>query len=225
MYKDEVTLDLLYEHLEDVATQHVRASKYLLEKIPDWGFFAHIFTESDRVQHPYWKYFQPEYYQFVDENLVKVHGDKINSIIEKIDSDIGRFLTYLDENTTVVVLSDHGFQAYPMGDTGNHNREGIYIFSGKGVKNPQGLSSLDYKSFPTASVLDITPTILYLMGYSVGKDMDGEVLLNVIDKEKSECCLVQFIDSYDSNFLNKDRAKHTIDESTKDQLKSLGYIH
>ncbi len=224
MFVDEVTLDLLYEHLEDIATQHIRASEYLLRTIPDWGLFIHIFTESDRIQHAYWKYFQPAYYQFVDENLAKLHGDKINSIIEKIDASIGEFLTYMDENTTVIVLSDHGFQAEPRSNYGHHNLKGMYIFSGKNVKNSHGLLHLDSASLPEASILDITPTILYLMGYPVGTDMDGEVLLNIFDEEKLECYPVAFIDSYESNFLKKKRAKQTIDEATKDQLKSLGYI-
>lgn len=51
--KDEVTLGLLYEHIEDVSTQQVRASEYLLKTFPDWRLFVHVFTESDRVMHSY----------------------------------------------------------------------------------------------------------------------------------------------------------------------------
>jgi predicted AlkP superfamily phosphohydrolase/phosphomutase len=225
MYKDEIALDLLYEHLEDVATQHVRASEYLLQTIPDWALFVHLFTESDRVQHPYWKYFQSEYYQSVDENLAKKHGDKINSTIERIDADIGELLSYLDKDTTVVVVSDHGFQAKPgESENGEHSPDGIYIFSGNGVKNHSGPLSLDIKYFSKASLLDTTPTILYLMGYPVGGDMDGKVMLDVIDKKKLECCQVKFIDSYENDYVERGRAKQMIDESTKDQLKSLGYM-
>lgn len=153
-----------------------------------------------------------------------MHGEKINSIIEKIDADIGKLLAYMDKNTTVVVLSDHGFQAKPEKDEGGHNPEGIYIFSRKGVKSPNGSMSLNIKSFPGASLLDITPTILYLMGYQVGRDMEGKVLLNVIEEEKLECCPVHFIDSYESDSLKKRGAKQAIDKSTEDQLRSLGYI-
>jgi predicted AlkP superfamily phosphohydrolase/phosphomutase len=225
MYKDEIALDLLYEHLEDVATQHVRASEYLLKTVPDWALFVHLFTESDRVQHPYWRYFQAEYYPFVDEKLAKEHGEKVNSMIEKIDADIGELLSYLSEDVTVVVVSDHGFRAKPgESENGEHSPEGIYIFSGNGVKNQSGPLSLDIKSFPKASLLDTTPTILYLMGYPVGGDMDGKVMLDVIDKNKLECCQVKFIDSYERDYSEKGRAKQMIDESTKDQLKSLGYM-
>lgn len=225
MYKDEIALDLLYEHLEDVAAQHVRASEYLLKTVPDWALFVHLFTESDRVQHPYWKYFQSEYYQSVDENLAKKHGDKINSTIERIDADIGKLLSYLDKGTTVVVVSDHGFRAKPgESENGEHSPDGIYIFSGNGVKNHYGPLSLDIESFPKESLLDTTPTILYLMGYPVGRDMDGKVMLDVIDKKKLECCQAKFIGSYESDYLEKGRAKQMIDESTKDQLKSLGYM-
>jgi hypothetical protein len=222
--KDEVALDLLYEHIEDVSTQQVRASEYLLKTFPDWKLFVHIFTESDRIMHSYWKYFQPEFYHFVDENLARVHGEKINSIIEKIDADIGKFLAHVDKNTTVAVVSDHGFQAKTGKDEGGHNLEGIYIFSGTGIKNPNRPMSLNIKSFPEASLLDITPTILYLMGYPIGRDMDGRVLLKVIEEEKLKCCPAQFTDSYESNSLKKGRVRQAIDKSTESQLRSLGYI-
>lgn len=226
MYKDQIALDLLYEHLEDVATQHVRASEYLLKKIPDWSLFVHLFTESDRVQHPYWRYYQAEYYQSVDENLAIKHGEKVNSMIEKIDADIGKLLSYLDKDYTVVVVSDHGFQAKPAeSENGEHSPEGIYIFSGNGVKSHDRALNLDIKSFPKASLLDVTPTILYLMGYPVGKDMDGKVIPSVIEEENLDCCPVEFISSYENDSSKGKRGKQVIDESTKDQLRSLGYMN
>jgi predicted AlkP superfamily phosphohydrolase/phosphomutase len=225
MYKDEITLDLLYEHLHDVATQHVRASEYLLKTVPDWALFVHLFTESDRIQHPYWRYFQPQYYKSVDGRLVRRHGEKINSTMEKIDAHIGRLLSHLNGDATIVVVSDHGFQAKPdESENGEHSPEGIYVFSGKGIKNHHRPLSLDVKSFPKASLMDISPTILYLMGYPVGRDMDGKVILNVIDGKELECCQVKFVDSYESGSLKKGKAKQIIDESTKDQLRSLGYM-
>jgi hypothetical protein len=125
----------------------------------------------------------------------------------------------------VVVVSDHGFQAKPgESENGEHSPDGIYIFSGNGVKNHSGPLSLDIKYFSKASLLDTTPTILYLMGYPVGGDMDGKVMLDVIDKKKLECCQVKFIDSYENDYVERGRAKQMIDESTKDQLKSLGYM-
>jgi predicted AlkP superfamily phosphohydrolase/phosphomutase len=223
MYEDELTLDLLYENIESVGTQQVRASEYLLREIADWQLFIHIFTESDRVQHAYWQYFQPEAYPSIDKTLVTLHGGKINSIIEKIDKDIGKLLHYLpDENTAVIVVSDHGFKA--GSERGNHSWEGMYILAGKGIKKSHGPLSLDIKSFPRASVLDVTPTILHLMGYSVGKDMDGRVLDNVLDEEMLECCPTQFVESYEHHSLNGGTSKQTIDESTKDQLRGLGYM-
>ena len=144
--------------------------------------------------------------------------------MEKIDASIGEFLNDMDENTVVVVLSDHGFQAEPRCNCGHHNLKGMYIFSGKSVKNYHGLLSLDTKSFQEASILDIQPTILYLMGYPVGRDMEGEVLLNIFDEEKLACCSVVLVDSYEGKITKKTRAKQIIDESTRDQLKSLGYV-
>jgi hypothetical protein len=48
-----------------------------------------------------------------------------------------------------------------------------------------------------ASVLDLAPTILYLMGLPVARDMEGRVLVELLD-ERSSRAAVTFIPSYES---------------------------
>ncbi len=224
MHLDEFALDLLYEHLIDVAEMHARVSEELLSTIPDWTLFIHVFSESDRIQHPYWKYYQPELFGLVDMTLGEQHGSKINSTIERIDADIGRFLSYTDEDTTVLVISDHGFHADPENDQGDHDRDGIFIFSGKYIKNDQKQLDLDLSSFQRADILDITPVILSLIGYPVAKDMDGTPRTDLFDESRLKDLSVQVIDSYENEETGKKRTRQLIDESTRDQLRSLGYI-
>ncbi len=224
MHLDEFTLDLLYEHLIDVAEMHTRASEELLSTIPDWTLFIHVFSESDRIQHPYWKYHQPELFGPVDATLVEQHGGKIDSIAEKIDTDIGRFLSYADEDTTVLIISDHGFRADPEHDQGDHDRDGIFIFSGKYIKNDHKQPDLDLSSFQRLDILDVTPTILSLIGYPVARDMDGRLRTEFFDEKRQKDCPVQLIDSYENEETRKTRTRQLIDESTRDQLRSLGYV-
>ena len=224
MHLDEVALDLLYEHIIDVASIHTHASEYLLKSIRDWKLFIQIFTESDRVQHAYWKYHEPEKFTAVDGKLVERHRGRINSVLEKIDADIGRFLTYLDDDTTIVVLSDHGFRADPQHDQGDHDKNGIIVLTGKNVRKPAGSLNLDMASFQKADVLSVTPTILALMGYPVARDMDGYPLLDLLDEAKLKENPLQFIGSYEREDHKKVGKKRTIGESSRDQLRSLGYI-
>jgi hypothetical protein len=49
-----------------------------------------------------------------------------------------------------------------------------------------------------ASVLDIAPTILYLMGLPVARDMEGRVLAEILDEDFISSHPVTFIPSYES---------------------------
>jgi predicted AlkP superfamily phosphohydrolase/phosphomutase len=57
--------------------------------------------------------------------------------------------------------------------TGAHRPYGFLLCSGKNIS--QG------KILEGGNIMDIAPTILYLMGQHVPKDMDGKVLLNIIE--------------------------------------------
>jgi predicted AlkP superfamily phosphohydrolase/phosphomutase len=59
--------------------------------------------------------------------------------------------------------------------TGAHSSHGFLIASGKHIKHG--------KTVEGASILDIAPTILYLMGHPIPSDMDGKVLLGIIDEK------------------------------------------
>ncbi|MGH7801124.1 MAG: alkaline phosphatase family protein [Thermodesulfobacteriota bacterium] len=63
----------------------------------------------------------------------------------------------------------------PERRAGAHRPYGFLIASGKNIS--QG------KTVERASIMDIAPTILYLMGQPVPRDMDGKVLLDIIDED------------------------------------------
>jgi hypothetical protein len=49
-----------------------------------------------------------------------------------------------------------------------------------------------------ASVLDLAPTVLYLMGLPVAADMEGRVLTEIVDEAFARAHPVSFIPSYES---------------------------
>jgi len=83
------------------------STRYLMEKY-DWDLFVVVFEATDRVQHFFWKYMDQNHPEYVadQENPFK---DIIHDTYKKLDQKIGEILNSLDEDTTVVVLSDHGF--------------------------------------------------------------------------------------------------------------------
>jgi hypothetical protein len=94
----------------------------------------------------------------------------------------------------------------------------MLVLSGKGVKK-----SLSVKN--SAKVLDIIPTILALTGLPIGRDMDGEVLLEAMEEDFLQKYPVEFIESYDDpDQGNKSEPDLETSEELKSRLRALGYL-
>lgn len=76
--------------------------RHLMGKYP-WDFFMVVFTSIDQVQHHFWKYLEDE----GGDGSSKFH-DAILRVYEKNDEVLGSLLELVDDDTTVVIMSDHG---------------------------------------------------------------------------------------------------------------------
>ena len=74
-----------------VTEKRGRAAEFLIEAIP-CDFYMIVFTSSDRLQHVLWK-----------------KREVIEAYWEELDRIIGRILRLFGDDTTVLVVSDHGF--------------------------------------------------------------------------------------------------------------------
>ena len=75
------------------------------------------------------------------------------------------------------------------------------------------------------TVYDIAPTILYLSGLPVGKDMDGNPIAEAIDPRFQQKYPVQYIESYDQPPpASTDPVRSVLDKDIIERYKSLGYI-
>ncbi len=91
---------LLYESIEN----RKESTLYLMKKYP-WGFFNVVFRETDPAQHCFWKYFDKDSPDYV----ASPYGRVIPEVYRRIDAAIAEITAALSEDTTVIVLSDHGF--------------------------------------------------------------------------------------------------------------------
>jgi arylsulfatase A-like enzyme len=137
-------------------------------------------TGIDTVSHLYWHFAFPKQFPRVkiDPEDVRRFGQVIERYYELVDRYVGEMLRVVGEDTTVLVVSDHGFGGtgrVPW--SGGHGRitlgapiapPGVLILSGPGIAT--GGKGVD------ASVLDIAPTLLALLGLPAGADMPGRVL-------------------------------------------------
>lgn len=290
---------------------------------PDFvTFHNHL---CDAVSHRYWDCYEPQNFEGVSPNDIRKYGGVIPATYILTDNMLGRILSHLDPETTVIICSDHGAKAIPNtlkpynlnfdnflsilkvkdhvvparfglksllyftdnklkdaaletiraitisetgepifnveskeqyialnpvpqlwrrdipGDTpvsingfgtypfseifsqqklkisGIHHKEGIFIAHGPGIK--KGAKPVN------ASVFDMTPTVLSLMGYPVAKDMDGRVLTEIFTDQVLKDTPVQFIDTYENAEQPVKEVIEEVDiEKIKGRLSALGYL-
>lgn len=101
--------------------------------------------------------------------------------------------------------------------SGWHSEEGIIILTGPGIEADTTLQN--------ASIYDLTPTILYLMGYPAGKDMDGDVLRQAFRDEYVQERPPEYVDSYEDSLRPVTEEREELDyHKIEERLKSLGYL-
>jgi predicted AlkP superfamily phosphohydrolase/phosphomutase len=186
-------------------------------------FSAVYLRGVDFVQHFFWQYADPEPFGEVRDESISAYGEVIDNYYEYTDVLLGRLLEVLGDDVNIIVVSDHGFKARLDLDpgrpqlTGTHDVAGVIIASGPAFRAAG--------RFEGATIFDITPTALAVMGLPVGEDMDGRVLTEIIRQEHMAVHLLSFIPSYEP-VVGKERGVvgSTMDDAIREQLKSLGYI-
>lgn len=71
---------------------------------------AVVFYGSDALSHAYWKYHDPAGHPDVTAADLAQYGDTVRDYYRRFDRFLGRLLDAVGPDTTVVVLSDHGFR-------------------------------------------------------------------------------------------------------------------
>jgi tetratricopeptide (TPR) repeat protein len=192
--------------------------------------FSVYYQGIDEVCHRFAHYMPPKMGMVTDEEYAKYH-DTVFAYYRYQDRLLGEVLARLSPDTTVIVMSDHGFRnggdrppndpPYIEGKPGLwHRRYGILILAGPPIKP----GPLD-----TTNLLDIAPTVLYLAGLPVAEDMEGRVIGEAIDGRFRARFPVRTIPSYEGigRPLAGSRdvvADSRVDEEMIEQLRSLGYI-
>jgi predicted AlkP superfamily phosphohydrolase/phosphomutase len=75
------------------------------------GVFFFYFSSLDLNSHMMWRLMDPKHPGY-DAALAAQHGSAISDFYQQIDQVLGKVLPKLDDQTTLLVLSDHGFAPY-----------------------------------------------------------------------------------------------------------------
>jgi predicted AlkP superfamily phosphohydrolase/phosphomutase len=332
----------MYDELDHFATPrflkldiHLDIYEFLIQTYRPY-FTTFYLNQTDAFSHRFWRYYEPHHFSDVTEAEVERYSDMIPRTYEMADRAVGRLMKLVDEDTLIVIVSDHGFRAadttteggkfcgrvlgnellemldltgqasyvnhrdwiimklsretnkrraeildllgefrvreldapllhvtedhtgeivikiynrthlyrddvdlnllhvdclgktrpfldlvrpdYDRRASGVHHPDGIAIFCGPGVR-PGGRVA-------QASVLDVTPTVLALLGMPVGRDMDGRVLTEAITPEFLAATPLTYTDTYDTDLEFDDEFEddERVPEELMSRLRALGYI-
>ena len=140
--------------------------------------FAAYFNAMDALKHMFMPLAPPKM-PHIPEDLYVRFRDVIEADYVWHDRVLGEYMDLADENTTVIVVSDHGFKHGSLrtddssefaARTGAawHRRYGVIYMWGGGVRAGTRING--------ASVFDVAPTLLAALGYPVPEEMPGDVL-------------------------------------------------
>ncbi|MFX1279840.1 MAG: alkaline phosphatase family protein, partial [Promethearchaeota archaeon] len=101
--KKEDLLKQIYEMTEI----HFKTVKYLI-KNKEWNYFKFVIIGLDRIHHAFWKYYDKDHQKYVQGNQFE---DVLENYYSYLDKEIGEILELLDENTIIMIVSDHGAKA------------------------------------------------------------------------------------------------------------------
>jgi predicted AlkP superfamily phosphohydrolase/phosphomutase len=179
----------------------------------------------DGLSHQYWVDMVPGSGPPVSAAEEEMFGEVIPNYYVEMDGVLADLLTMADENTTVILTSDHGHSGpKPQGESyrigiAMHDPTGVLVLWGKDIAAGVELEE--------PSVLDITPTILALWGMPVADDMDGRVLTEAIEPSFLRGHPVEHIETYETG-SRSDEAEEPIesplDDEVRERLRALGYI-
>jgi tetratricopeptide (TPR) repeat protein len=168
--------------------------------------------------------------EMVSEEAFRKYRRAVEELYVYQDELLGEILAAASPDSTVIVLSDHGFlngSARPTdgpadieGKPGKwHRLYGIILIAGEGI--PAG--RLD-----TANLYDIAPTVLALAGLPLAEDMQGSPLLRRADRGSAP----RRIASYETGSRaapapagsGREPTMSLVDEQLLRNLAALGYI-
>jgi predicted AlkP superfamily phosphohydrolase/phosphomutase len=96
--------DFLLQQIYDMTRQHFVVVREMMKHQP-WDFFMFVEMGTDRIHHGFWKYHDPAHRLFEPGNRLQ---NAIRDYYRYLDGEIGQLLEMLDDETAVMVVSDHG---------------------------------------------------------------------------------------------------------------------
>ena len=153
-------------------------------------------------------------HRFTSPELIECLGGVIDSTYIFHDRLMQHWIDWVGEDDVLIVVSDHG---HVMDGSAHHYPEpGVIMMYGKPFRKGLNLTG--------ATVYDIVPTVLYLLGLPVPEDIPGHVLEKAILGAFMDDNPIRTVKSYETSELEELEPPPEVDEELLKKLKALGYI-
>jgi predicted AlkP superfamily phosphohydrolase/phosphomutase/tetratricopeptide (TPR) repeat protein len=158
------------------------AATWILQNEP-WDFLAVYYNGIDHFCHAFMD-FHPPRREIIPEQQFEIYKDVVNGAYKFHDMMLERLLQLAGPDATVALLSDHGFHSDHLrprympkagpAPSFAHRPVGMICMAGPHLRQDERIYG--------ATLLDITPTMLALLGLPIGEDMDGRVLVEAFEE-------------------------------------------
>ena len=221
--------DKLLHLRQAIATSRTYTDLVLEQLAQDRPDVLAVYYEgTDAVSHLFGGYAPPRL-DWVSQADYDAYRDVLAAYWRWQDELLGDLLDERGANTTVIVISDHGFR---IGDErskrlefdidladDDHMADGLIVMNGPDIEPGVVITGAD--------IYDVAPTILYAQGLPVGEDMAGHALIDAFRASAVAARPVATTPTYETTRWQHDsdiEIDPAVGENMEQMLRSLGYI-
>jgi predicted AlkP superfamily phosphohydrolase/phosphomutase len=159
----------------------------------------------DRVGHVFTRFAHPEHFGNVSPEAVRKYGRVTERYAALLGDWADAEARALEPDEVLLVVSGYGMEPVGLwrraldtllGEGGR--RSGTHQGAPAGYLFAVGAGIRPGAVVQDASVLDVAPTALYLMGLPVARDMEGRVLTEILQDDVARAQPITFVPSYES---------------------------
>lgn len=168
------------------------------------------------------------YWRLLEPDETPALTSIISRAYEAFDEELGRLLAAFPDEPTVILMSDHGFRPWGHID----GPPALIVAAGPNIRRmggppPKRLRRSELRL--VGSLLDVTPTLLALLGIPPARDMDGHPMEAILAPAFPDRPRPQAVATYDTPEWRASRASPPAapnpgDEERLEQLQALGYV-
>ena len=206
-------------------------ASFVLDNYNDLDVTSVFFSGIDATSHTYWTFLNKDKrFERLRNQILSISDDPafqqesrgfdrcIELYYQYTDGLIGKLLEKIDQDWTVMLVSDHGFRYDGTGH--EQGCKGACILYGKNIRGSAERG--------TVSIYDLMPTLLALSGIPLAKDLKGRVIKEAIEEDFFEQYPLRYLDTYeDLNVRPKQESLDTppeVEQGLTRRLRALGYI-